>query len=112
MRQQLALVFTTAGFGVVDVADYTKSLQKLRESKVDFVVMDSCLPDWDGFSACSELRRRFNVPVIILGQESDDQVWTKILDCGANYYEIKPCKYRVLVAKARAMLRRYKLPEA
>ncbi|MDD5038296.1 MAG: response regulator [Dehalococcoidales bacterium] len=109
LRKVLISAFNEAGFLTVDVSDYSQTLQRLYEFKIDLVVMDSSLPDWDGFEACSELRNRFDIPVILLGRESGNNVWKKISEVGAEHYEIKPCKYLALVARAKAILRRYKL---
>ena len=108
LRKELVSVFTQAGFIVVDVPDYSQTLQRLNEFKIDLVVMDSFLPDWGGFEACSELRNRFDIPVILLGKDSDNRVWERVMEAGADHYEVKPCKYLALAARAKAILRRYK----
>ena len=111
LRQELVSAFTQVGFIVVDVPDYSQTLQRLYEFKVDLVVMDSFLPDWDGFEACSELRSRFDIPVILLGQDSGDRVWERVMEADADHYEVKPCRYLALVARAKAILRRYRKDE-
>jgi len=107
-KKELVSAFSQAGFLIVDAPDYSKALQSLYEFSIDLVVMDCSLPDWDGFEACSELRNRFNIPVILLGLESGGEVWEKVSEVGAEHYEVKPCKYLALVARGKAILRRYK----
>ncbi len=107
LRKELVSVFTQAGFIVVDVPDYSQTLQRLYEFKVDLIVMESLLPDWDGFKVCSELSRTFGIPVVLLGKDSSNQVWERAIEAGAYDYEIKPCRPLVLVARAKAILRRH-----
>lgn len=108
LGEKLVSVFAQAGFVVADVSDYSQALQRLDEFKPDLIVMESLLPDRDGFQACSELRSRFDIPVILLGQDSDDRVWERVREAGADHYEVKPCKYLALVARVKAILRRHK----
>ncbi len=108
LREEMALVFKQAGFAISDASDYLQALQRLYEFKVNLIVMESLLPDWDGFDASHEFRNRYGIPVILLGQDSGDQVWKKVMEANAEHYELKPCKYRALVARAKAILRRYK----
>ncbi len=108
LREELVSVFKQAGFAVSDASDYFQALQTLYEFKVNLIVMESLLPNWDGFDASYEFRNRFGIPVILLGQDSGDQVWERVMEAGAEHYEVKPCNYRALVARAKAILRRYR----
>ncbi len=108
LRKELVLVFKQAGFAVSEASDYSQALQRLYEFKVNIIVMESLLPDWDGFVASHEFHSRFGIPVILLGQDSGDQVWERVMEANAQHYEVKPCKYRALVARAKAYVRRYK----
>jgi CheY-like chemotaxis protein len=108
LREELVSVFKQAGFAVSDASDYSQALQRLYEFKVSLIIMESLLPDWDGFDASYEFRNRFGIPVILLGQDSSDQVWEKVMGANAEHYEIKPCKCQALVARAKVILRRYK----
>ncbi len=108
LREELASVFKQAGFAVSHASDYFQALQGLYEFKVNLILMESLLPDWDGFNASYEFRNRFGIPVILLGQDSGDQVWKRVMEANAEHYEVKPCNYRALVARAKAILRRYK----
>ncbi len=106
LRKELVSVFTQAGFIVVDVPDYSQTLQRLYEFKVDLIVMESLLPDWDGFQACLELRSQFDIPVILLGEDSSNRVWERVMEANADHYEMKPCRFSSLVVRAKAILRR------
>lgn len=108
LRAKLLSIFKQAGFAVAEAGDYSQALKKLRQFRIDVVVMDSILPDRDGFGACSELRSNFKVPVILLGQDTGDELWARVMESEAEHYEIKSSSYVVLVARTKAILRRYK----
>jgi two-component system, OmpR family, response regulator RegX3 len=72
----------------------------------DIVLLDLRLPDVNGFDVCRGLRRRSNVPIIIVtakGEEADRVIG---LELGADDYLVKPFGVRELVARIRAVMRR------
>lgn len=77
----------------------------------DLLLLDLGLPDMDGVDLCRELRRRSDVPIVVItarGEEADRVV---ALDLGADDYLVKPFGFGELTARIRAVLRR-SLPEA
>jgi DNA-binding response OmpR family regulator len=76
------------------------------EREPDLVLLDMMLPDGDGRDLCRELRRRSDVPIVMLtarGEEIDRVVG---LELGADDYVVKPFSARELAARIRAILRR------
>ncbi|MDD5537354.1 MAG: response regulator [Candidatus Omnitrophica bacterium] len=112
LRDKLVYIFSQAGFVVSDAPDYSQALQKLYECKVDLIIIGSLLPSEDGFEACYDFHDTFNIPIIVLGQDSGDEVWEKVIRAGADHYEVKSDRYLALIARAKAILRRYQLPKA
>lgn len=108
LREELVLAFKQAGFAVSEASNYSQALQKLQESKIKLVVMESLLPDKDGFEASYEFRSRFGIPVILLGEDSSDHAWEKAMKAEVDHYELKPYRYLPLVARAKIILWRYK----
>ena len=81
-------------------------LELAEQLHPELVLLDVMLPDGSGFDVCRELRRRSEVPIIILsarGEETDRVVG---LEVGADDYIVKPFSARELVARVRAVLRR------
>jgi len=107
LRKALSLAFTQGGFSAIGVAHYQEALASLDELRPDIVIMDTALADKDGFEACSELRSRFKVPVVLLGEKPTITTWQRVMEVGADCYEVRNCAYPVLVARVRAILRRY-----
>jgi len=111
LRKELVSVFHQAGFMVSAVSDYSQALQRLYEFKVDLIIMESLLEGSDGFKTCRDFRNTFDIPVILLGQSADD-AWERVMQADADHYEVKPCQYQALIARAKAILRRYQSPKA
>ena len=108
LRMGLTSALTGAGFVVANVPDYSESLLKLDEFKPDIVIMDEVLPDGDGMEVCYQLQSTFGIPVVLLGEDSSDEVWERVMEAEADLYLIKPFSHRELVARVKAILRRYK----
>ncbi len=95
-----------AGFRAITASGALEGGSRLRADVPDLVVLDLGLPDGNGLDLLRELRRRGNLPVIILtarGEEVDRIVG---LELGADDYMVKPFSPNELVARVRAVLRR------
>ena len=94
------------GFAVVAAADGEQALVQYERSGPDLVVLDLMLPKLDGFEVCRELRRRGDVPILMLTARSEDVDAIVGLELGADDYVTKPFNPRALVARVKAILRR------
>ena len=74
--------------------------------QLSLVILDVMLPDTDGFALCKVVRRRSNVPVIMLTASSDEADRIVGLELGADDYIAKPYSPRELLARIKAILRR------
>lgn len=94
------------GFGVRHCETGTEALEVMDHERADVVLLDLGLPDVDGFDLCRRLRAASGVPIIVVtarGEEVDRVVG---LELGADDYVVKPCSFRELVARMRAVMRR------
>jgi two-component system, OmpR family, alkaline phosphatase synthesis response regulator PhoP len=94
------------GFAVVSAADGEQALVQFERVDPDLVVLDVMLPKMDGFEVCRELRRRSDVPILMLTARSEDVDAIVGLELGADDYVTKPFNPRALVARVKAILRR------
>jgi DNA-binding response OmpR family regulator len=94
------------GFNVVAASDGEQALVQYERSGPDLVVLDLMLPKMDGFEVCRELRRRGDVPILMLTARSEDVDAIVGLELGADDYVTKPFNPRALVARVKAILRR------
>ena len=98
-----------AGFRVATAADGKSALQTAARERPDLIVLDLRLPDIDGLDVTRTLRKESTVPIIMLtarGEETDKLVG---LELGADDYMTKPFSPKELVARVRAVLRRWEL---
>ncbi|WP_185235474.1 response regulator [Teredinibacter franksiae] len=77
----------------------------------DIVILDVMLPGKDGLTICKEIRPRYDGPILMLTARDSDVDQVSGLEYGADDYVIKPAEPRVLLARIRALLRRYQQPE-
>jgi DNA-binding response OmpR family regulator len=94
------------GFGVVSAGDGEQALVQFERTGPDLVILDLMLPKKDGFEVCRELRRKSDVPILMLTARSEDVDAIVGLELGADDYVTKPFNPRALVARVKAILRR------
>ncbi len=95
------------GLRVVTAYDGTDALAVFRRDKPDLIVLDLGLPDKDGIDVTRTIRKDSNIPIIMLtarGEETDKLIG---LELGADDYMVKPFSPTELVARVRAVLRRW-----
>src|SRR6202041_4021325 len=81
-------------------------LERLEVRTYDVVLLDVMLPGADGFEICRRIRRKHDVPIVMLTARGDDTDRIVGLELGADDYLPKPCTPRELTARIRAILRR------
>lgn len=94
------------GYRVVTAYDGRAALASARRDKPALIVLDLLLPEMDGREVCRTLRAESNVPIIMLTARAEDADKLVGLELGADDYITKPCNFRELVARVRAVLRR------
>ena len=98
--------------GVVSLAEAAKASEafdQFNSFKPDLILLDSALPDGNGFDICQSLRARgFEKPIIMLISQKDETDINKGLDRGANEYIAKPIRFSELVSQIKTQLRQYK----
>jgi len=106
ITEPLAAALAREGWDSEVAATAAAGLELAERVKPELVLLDVMLPDGSGFDVCRELRRRSDVPIIMLtarGEETDRIVG---LEVGADDYVVKPFSARELIARVRAVLRR------
>lgn len=113
LRTSLTFTLQQNGYQVTSAATGPEALRIAEEQPPDLILLDLMLPGVDGMEVCRRLRRRSNVPVIMLsarGQEDDRVTGLRL---GADDYVTKPFSTRELIARIEAVLRRHAaLPSA
>lgn len=107
LRTSLTFTLQQNGYQVTSAANGPEALRLAEEQPPDLILLDLMLPGLDGMEVCRRLRRRSNVPVIMLsarGQEDDRVTGLRL---GADDYVTKPFSTRELIARIEAVLRRH-----
>jgi two-component system response regulator VanR len=95
-----------AGYDIVLAADGVEALAKYSEQAFDLILLDLMLPKIDGYGVCEVIRKKSNVPIIMLTALDSEQNQIKGLDLQADDYITKPFSMPVLLRKIAAVLRR------
>lgn len=102
----LRLSLEAAGHQVTLAHDGQEALRLFEQGGFDLVILDVMMPGMDGFAVCAEIRRRSDVPIIMLTALSDPDAVVQGFDLGADDYITKPFQFREVQARIAAILRR------
>lgn len=106
VREVVGRYLEQDGFRVMVAADGDEALRLLGSGTPELVVLDVMLPGVGGLDVLAELRRRGEVPVILLTARGDEADRVLGLELGADDYVVKPFSPRELTARVRSVLRR------
>lgn len=107
IREATQLTLERDGFAVTAMPDGLSGLEAFRADRPDIALLDVMVPGLDGVSLCRRIRDESTVPVIMLSARADAIDVVLGLEAGADDYVTKPFDGAVLVARIRAVLRRF-----
>lgn len=98
------------GYTVEEAADGKEAIRMVAENEYDCVILDIMMPELDGFSACKQIKKITNVPVIMLSarQEEYDKLFG--FELGVDDYVTKPFSPKELMARIKVVIDRKKQP--
>ena len=106
IRKILETRLTIRGYNVISASDGEEAIRLFHQEQPNLVILDIMLPKLDGYTVCSELRKKSNVPIIMLTARGDISDRVMGLEFGADDYVIKPFYPKELEARVRSLLRR------
>ena len=106
IRRVLRTALVAQDYEVVDARNGEEALEKLRDEKLDLVILDVNMPGVNGLEACRSIRSTSDVAIIMLTVRDADSDKVDALDAGADDYITKPYNPPELLARIRAALRR------
>lgn len=108
IAELISLYFTKECFETMIVNDGESVMEAVAAFNPNLILLDLMLPGIDGYQVCREVRARYSLPIIMLSAKGE--VFDKVLglELGADDYIEKPFDSKELVARAKAVLRRYK----
>jgi len=109
-QERLRLPLTEAGYEVTLAYNYISARMIIEDFVPDIIILDEVHQNGiDNFAACKHLHDDYGIPIILLGEDSSDEMWEKVMEAEADLYLVKPFGYRELAARVKAILRRYKV---
>ncbi|WP_144508406.1 response regulator transcription factor [Bacillus mycoides] len=101
--------FSKEGFQVILEEDGIEGYAAFNSNSVDLIILDVMLPSLDGFSIAKRIRKKSNVPIIMVTARSDDEDQLKGYEFKVDDYITKPFNPEILTAKAKNLLERLQL---
>jgi len=95
------------GYSVSTSSNGEAAVESIALAAPDLVILDVMMPVLDGFSTCERIRLFSNVPIIMLTGKAEEQDRVRGLNTGADDYIAKPFSATELIARVRAVLRRF-----
>ncbi|MDL2215899.1 response regulator transcription factor [Ruminococcaceae bacterium OttesenSCG-928-N02] len=105
----LRLYLEKEGYTTVLANDGQQALEKFNPDDVSIVLLDVMMPRVDGWETCRRIRAQSNVPVIMLTAKGETFDKVLGLELGADDYIVKPFDTKEVVARIKAVLRRYNM---
>lgn len=103
----IRLYMEKEGFEVLSAHNGKKSIEAFTTFAPNIVILDIMLPGADGWQVCREIRKISNIPIIMLTAKGETFDKVLGLELGADDYIVKPFEPKELVARVKAVLRRY-----
>jgi two-component system KDP operon response regulator KdpE len=113
LRQALLTSLAASGFEVAEAASGEEAIRAVRHGKFDLILLDINMPGMTGIEACRRIRAtiaRVGIVMITVRDAEDDKI--EALEAGADDFVTKPFRFRELLARLRAVLRRIRLDDA
>jgi DNA-binding response OmpR family regulator len=103
----LEIYLSAEGYRVICAYNGTEAVKAVEENEIHLILLDIMMPETDGISAMTEIRKKFNVPIILLTAKAEDNDKIYGLDMGADDYITKPFNPTEVIARIKSNLRRY-----
>ncbi len=98
------------GYEVDEASGGLEAVSKCREREYDIIILDIMMPDLDGFSVCREIRKKSNVPIIMLSARGEEYDKLHGFEVGIDDYVVKPFSPKELMMRVAAVLKRTSAP--
>lgn len=106
IRQLIRVNLEPRGYAVQEAADGLDAIKAIENNPPDLMLLDLVMPMMSGIDVCVWTRKYFDMPIIVLSAQDEEQLKVQALDAGADDYISKPFSYEELMARVRAVMRR------
>ncbi len=108
MRRVISDYLRLRNFRTFEADNGEKALKIFRKEHPDLVLLDIMMPEMDGLEVCKKIRKKSDVPIIIITAKGNEEDELQGFDLGADEYIAKPFSLKILAARIEAVLRRQK----
>lgn len=107
IRELLRLYLEREGYEITEASNGEEGVEQWRKVNPDMILLDVMMPIMDGWQVCKIIREESKVPIIILTAKGETFDKVNGLEMGADDYIVKPLEMREVVARVRAVFRRF-----
>jgi DNA-binding response OmpR family regulator len=109
IRELLRVLLRQEGYETLEAQDGLAALAVLENAKVDMVILDIMMPIMDGWELSKELRKHYDLPMLMLTAKGETLHKVKGFELGTDDYLVKPFEPQELVVRVKAVLKRYRI---
>lgn len=109
IRELVTHFLAREGFDITQAEDGITALAAMDNRPAELVVLDIMMPHMDGWALCEKLREQSDIPLLMLTAKGETSQKVKGFRLGADDYLVKPFEPDELVARVKALLKRYKI---
>lgn len=106
VREIIRIFFKQQQIDLIEADEGSLALELVEKELPDIIILDVMMPKMDGFEVCREIRKKFEIPIIMLTAKTEEFDRVLGLELGADDYVTKPFSPRELVARIKAIFRR------
>lgn len=111
IRKLISKYAVYEGHTVTEAKDGMEAVRLCREGSFDIMIIDIMMPELDGFSACREIRKFSQIPIIMLSARGEEYDKINGFELGIDDYVVKPFSPKELMLRVDAILKRAKKPQ-
>lgn len=97
---------------IYGASDGLEALQILEGNNIDLAIIDVMMPNMDGWELCRRMRQNYDFPILMLTAKGETSQIVKGFELGGDDYLVKPFEPVVLIARVKALLKRYQISAA
>jgi two-component system, OmpR family, response regulator len=97
---------------IYGASDGLEALQILEGNNIDLAIIDVMMPNMDGWELCRRMRQNYDFPILMLTAKGETSQIVKGFELGSDDYLVKPFEPVVLIARVKALLKRYQISAA
>lgn len=109
IRELISIFLSGEGYTVLEAENGREALTLLEENNIQIVVVDVMMPEVDGYELTKEVKKYYDIPILMVTAKGESQDKLKGFDLGVDDYVVKPFDPLEIVARVKALLRRFQL---